>query len=157
MTIFTPIVNFFGIPSDIVHAGTNAQMGAYLYAPLFESYTSISRYIWVALITYLGNAVRLPVLGLIFHGFAIIMGGDGNLLSSFKVAVYSTAPMLLFGWIPYFGLLSGLWTGYIYVIAYHELHHISFGKAITFINLMIGIQLVYTFVTGAWLIQPQPW
>lgn len=151
LTILTPIMNFLGFPSNIIHGGTNAQMGAYLYAPSFEAVTGITRYFWVAVITYLGNAFKLPILGILFHLFGKIMGGKGTLIQSFKIAVYSAAPVLLFGWIPYFALISGIWPGYLYVIGFNELHETKIGKSIAFINFMIGIQIVYAFAFG-WVI-----
>ncbi|MGD2072997.1 MAG: hypothetical protein PVG65_05870 [Candidatus Thorarchaeota archaeon] len=156
LAVFTPIVNFLHIPCDIVHAGTNAQMGAFVMAPDLEVTTGISRYIWVGVITYVYNIAKFPILGLMFHIFAKILKGDGSLLVSFKVGVYAASPVLLFGWIPYFGLVSGLWVGYLYVIAFKMLHNSPLGPTIALVNLMIGVQLVWAFVFG-WLGSSTPW
>jgi hypothetical protein len=156
LAVFTPIVNYFHIPCDIVHAGTNAQMGAFVMAPDLESMTGISRYIWVGVITYVYNVAKFPILGLMFHVFAKILHGKGSLLHSFKVGVYATSPVLLFGWIPYFGLISGLWVGYLYVISLKQLHNTPLGPTIALVNLMIGVQLVWAFVFG-WLGSSTPW
>jgi hypothetical protein len=156
LAILTPLVNWFHIPSDIVHAGTNAQMGAYTLAPIFEAATGITRYFWVGILTYLGNVLKFPLLGLIYHFFAKILRGTGTLLDSFKVSIYAISPTLLFGWIPFFGLISGLWAGYLYVIALHELHETSFGPTIALINFLIGIQVVWAFIFG-WVGSSIPW
>jgi hypothetical protein len=156
LALLTPVVNWFHIPSDIIHAGTNAQMGAFVQAPLLESSTGISRYFWVAILTYFGNFLKFPLLGVLFHGFAKIMRGAGSLNDSFKVSIYSTAPVLLLGWIPYFGLISGLWVGYLYVVGFWKLHGVTMGKAIALVNLLIGIQLVWALVFG-WLGSSIPW
>lgn len=156
LAVLTPIVNWLHIPSDIVHAGTNAQMGAYVQAPILESNTGISRYFWVAILTYFGNLLKFPLLGILFHGFALGMRGAGSLNDSFKVSIYSTAPVLLFGWVPYFGLISGLWVGYLYVVGFWKLHNISMGKAIALVNLLIGVQLVWAFTFG-WIGSSDPW
>ncbi len=156
LAILTPLVNWFHIPCDIVHAGTNAQMGAYTLAPIFEAATGITRYFWVGILTYLGNVLKFPLLGLIYHLFAKILQGTGTLLDSFKVSIYAISPTLLFGWIPFFGLISGLWAGYIYVIALHELHETSFGPTIALINFLIGIQVVWVFIFG-WVGSSIPW
>ncbi|MGD9396420.1 MAG: YIP1 family protein [Candidatus Thorarchaeota archaeon] len=156
LAVLTPVVNWFHIPSDIVHAGTNAQMGAYVQAPLLEASTGISRYFWVAVLTYAGNLLKFPLLGVLFHGFSKIMHGTGTLNDSFKIAIYSTAPVLLMGWVPFFGLISGLWVGYLYVVGFWKLHNVSMGKAIALVNLLIGIQLVWAFVFG-WIGSSVPW
>jgi hypothetical protein len=156
LALLTPMVNWFGVPSNIVHAGTNAQMGAYVWAPVLEAATGVSRYLWVAVLTYVGNALRFPLLGVLFHAFAKLLRGSGSLLASFKVSVYATAPMLLLGWIPYFGLISGLWVGYLYVVALNRLHDIGWGPAIAFINVLIGVQLVWAFTFG-WIGSSVTW
>ncbi len=154
--ILTPLVCWVGIPANIIHSGTNAQMGAYVYAPLFEAATGISRFFWVGLLTYLLNVLKFPLIGLIYHIFAKLLRGSGSLLDSFKVGTYAVAPTLVFGWIPYFGLISGLWAGYLYVIALNRLHEIPLGPAIAVINFFIGIQVVWAFTFG-WFGSTIPW
>lgn len=39
LALFTPLVSWLGFPANIIHSGTNAQMGAYVYAPVFEATT----------------------------------------------------------------------------------------------------------------------
>ncbi len=156
LALLTPVVNWFHVPCDIVHAGTNAQMGAYVVAPHFELLTGVSRYLWVGVLTYAGNVLKFPLLGALFHVFAKILRGQGTVLDSFKVSVYATTPVLLFGWIPFFGLISGLWVGYLYVIALTKLHDVPWGPAIALVNLLIGVQLVWAFLFG-WLGSPTPW
>ncbi len=154
--ILMPIVCWFGIPANIVHSGTNAQMGAYTSAPLFEAMTGISRYIWVGILTYLLNVLKFPLIGLIYHVIAKILSGSGTLLDSFKVGTYAVAPTLVFGWIPYFGLISGLWAGYLYVLALNRLHVTPLGPTIAVINFLIGIQVVWAFTFG-WFGSTIPW
>lgn len=148
LAILTPVVVWFGFPPNIVHAGTNGQMGAYMYAPVLEMLTGVNRYIWVGILTYLLNVLKFPLIGLIYHIIAKILGGTGSLLDSFKVGIYAVSPTLLLGWIPYFGLISGLWAGYLYVIALNQLHDVRFGPAIAVINFFIGIQVVWAFTFG---------
>ncbi|MFX1562855.1 MAG: YIP1 family protein [Promethearchaeota archaeon] len=156
LAVLTPVVNWFHFPCDIVHSGTNAQMGAYVMAPVLEAATGVSRYIWVGLLTYLGNVAKFPLLGLIYHLLAKLLRGKGPLLESFKVAIYATSPMLLFGWIPFFGLISGLWTSFLYVIAFHRLHDTPLGPTIALMNFFIGIQVVWAFLFG-WVGSSVPW
>jgi hypothetical protein len=156
LAILMPIVCWFGIPANIVHSGTNAQMGAYAYAPLLEAMFGISRYIWVGILTYLLNVLKFPLIGLIYHVIAKILRGSGTLLNSFKVGTYAVAPTLVFGWIPYFGLISGLWAGYLYVVALNRLHETPLGPTIAVINFIIGIQVVWAFTYG-WFGSLTPW
>ncbi|MFX1576050.1 MAG: YIP1 family protein [Promethearchaeota archaeon] len=156
LAVLTPLVSWFGFPANIIHSGTNAQMGAYIYAPLLETITGLSRYFWVGLLTYILNVLKFPLIGLIYHIIAKLLRGSGTLLDSFKVGIYAVAPTLVFGWIPYFGLISGLWAGYLYVVALNRLHEISFGPGITVVNFFIGIQVVWAFTFG-WFGSIMPW
>jgi hypothetical protein len=156
LAILTPLVSWLGFPANIIHSGTNAQMGAYIYAPLLETITGLSRYFWVGLLTYVLNVLKFPLIGLIYHVIAKLLRGSGTLLDSFKVGTYAVAPTLVFGWIPYFGLISGLWAGYLYVVALNRLHEIPFGPGIAVINFFIGIQVVWAFTFG-WFGSITPW
>ncbi|MDO8055438.1 MAG: YIP1 family protein [Candidatus Hermodarchaeota archaeon] len=156
LAILTPVVSWLGVPANIIHAGTNAQMGAYVYAPLLEATTGLSRYVWVGLLTYLLNVLKFPLIGVIYHVIAKLLRGSGSLLDSFKVGTFAVAPTLVFGWVPYFGLISGLWAGYLYVVALNRLHEVPFGPAIAVINFFIGIQVVWAFTFG-WFGSTTPW
>ncbi len=156
LALLTPFVNWFHIPCDIVHAGTNAQVGAYLQAPLLEASTGISRYFWVGILTYFGNVLKIPLLGLLFHIIAKGLRGTGTILDSLKIGVFSASPVLLFGWISYFGLISGLWVGYLYVMDFCRLHNTSLGATICLVNLLIGVQVASAFLFG-WLGSSEPW
>ena len=155
LACLTPLMIWLGFPANIVHAGTNAQMGSYLYAPFLEAVTGITRYLWIGLLTFLLNILKFPLIGLIYHLIAKILRGTGTLLDSFKVGIYAVAPTLLFGWIPYFALISGLWAGYLYVVALNQLHNTSLGPTIALINTFIGIQIVWAFTFG-WFTTPAP-
>ncbi len=148
LALLTPFIIWLGFPQNIIHAGTNGQMGAFMYAPLLEALSGINRYIWAGILTYLLNTLKFPLIGFIYHIVARVLRGSGSLLDSFKVGIYATTPVLLFGWIPYFGLISGLWVGYLYVIALNQLHGIKWGPAIAIINFFIGIQVVWAFTFG---------
>jgi hypothetical protein len=45
LALMTPLANIAGFPSDVVHASTNAQMGAYKYAPMLEEATGVTRHV----------------------------------------------------------------------------------------------------------------
>ncbi len=156
LAVLTPFITLLGFPANIIHSGTNAQMGAYVYAPFLEATTGISRYLWVGVLTYLLNVLKFPLIGLIYYVIAKILRGSGSLLDSFKIGIYAVSPTLVFGWIPYFGLISGFWAGYLYVIGLNKLHGISLGAAVALINLFIGVQVVWAFTFG-WFGSTVPW
>lgn len=155
LAVLTPLINIAGFPSDVVHASTNAQMGAYKYAPQLEQITGVSRHVWTGLLTLLLMLVKLPLFVAFFHVFSKLLGGKGDLGASLRVVVYPGTPAMLFGWVPFSDFIFGLWVGFLYVPALRYLHDIQWGKAIAFVTFMMGLQILYVVLTGGgWLIEP---
>ena len=155
LAVLTPLVNIAGFPSDVVHASTNAQMGAYHYAPQIEQITGVSRHVWTGLLTLLLMLVKLPLFVAFLHVFSKLLGGRGDLGASLRLVVYPGTPAMLLGWVPFSDFIFGLWVGFLYVPALRYLHDIQWGKAIAFVTFMMGLQILYVVLTGGgWLIEP---
>ncbi len=155
LATLTPVMNVAGFPSDVVHASTNAQMAAFKYSPLLEQQLGASRYLWTGALTFGFMLAKLPFFVAFYHVFALLLGGKGSLLSSLKLAVYPATPALLLGWVPYSDFIFGLWVAFFLVPAFRYLHGVSWGRSIAFVNIMIGLQILYVVLTGGgWLIEP---
>ena len=155
LATLTPLINVAGFPSDVIHASTNAQMGAYKYSPVLEERTGFSRHLWTGLLTFALMLVKLPVFVAFFHVFARLLGGKGGLVESLGVVVYPATPAMLLGWVPYSDFIFGLWAGFLYVPALRYLHGVPWGRAIAFVTFMVGLQILYVVLTGGgWLIEP---
>ena len=155
LALLTPLANVAGFPSDVVHASTNAQMGAYKYAPLVEELTGVSRHLWTGVLTFLLMLVKLPFFVAFFHAIALLLGGKGGLGASLRLVVYAGTPAMLLGWVPYSDFIFGLWVGFLYVPALRYLHGVQWGRAVAFVTFMMGLQILYVVLTGGgWLIEP---
>ncbi len=155
LATLTPLVNVTGFPSDVIHASTNAQMGAYKYSPVLEERTGLSRHLWTGLLTFALMLLKLPVFVAFFHFFARLLGGTGGLVESLGVVVYPATPAMLLGWVPYSDFVFGLWAGFLYVPALRYLHEVPWGRAVAFVTFMMGLQILYVVLTGGgWLIEP---
>ena len=155
LALLTPLANIAGFPSDVIHASTNAQMGAYKYAPLVEELTGVSRHVWTGVLTFLLMLVKLPFFVAFFHTFALLLGGKGDLGASLRLVVYAGTPAILLGWVPYSDFIFGLWVGFLYVPALKYLHGVKWGRAVAFVTFMMGLQILYVVLTGGgWLIEP---
>ena len=155
LALLTPLANVAGFPSDVVHASTNAQMGAYKYAPLVEELTGVSCHFWTGVLTFLLMLVKLPFFMAFFHVFALLLGGKGGLGASLRLVVYAGTPAMLLGWVPYSDFIFGLWVGFLYVPALRYLHGVQWGRAVAFVTFMMGLQILYVVLTGGgWLIEP---
>ena len=154
LALLTPLANVAGFPSDVVHASTNAQMGAYKYAPLVEELTGVSRHVWTGVLTFLLMMVKLPFFVVFFHAFALLLGGKGDLGASLRLVVYAGTPAMLLGWVPYSDFIFGLWVGFLYVPALRYLHGVHWGRAVAFGTFLMGLQILYVVLTGGgWLIE----
>ena len=71
------------------------------------------------------------IWGAILHVFAYIQGGRWNISRSIKVAMYSSTPLMLLGWIPVLGIFGWIWAGALNVVGLHQYQDLSEGKAIT--------------------------
>lgn len=155
LAIMTPLANIAGFPSDVIHASTNAQMGAYKYAPMVEGLTGVSRHVWTGVLTFLLMMMKLPFFVAFFHAFALLLGGKGGLEASLGLVVYAGTPAMLLGWVPYSDFIFGLWVGFLYVPALRYLHGVQWGRAVAFVTLLMGLQIMYVVLTGGgWLIEP---
>lgn len=71
------------------------------------------------------------IWGAILHVFAYLLGGRWNISRSIKVAMYSSTPLMLLGWIPVLGIFGWIWVGALNVVGLHQYQDLSEGKAIT--------------------------
>ncbi|MFH8092911.1 MAG: YIP1 family protein [Candidatus Aenigmatarchaeota archaeon] len=80
----------------------------------------------------------------IFHIFAKLFGGYAPYEGTFKAYVYGMTPSILFGWIPYIGILGSIYGIYIFIKGISFIHAISLGKAflVWFIPILILLLLI---------------
>ncbi len=74
--------------------------------------------------------ISVFIWGVILHVFAYILGGRWNISRSIKVAMYSSTPLMLLGWIPVLGIFGWIWAGALNVVGLHQYQDIGEGKAI---------------------------
>ena len=74
--------------------------------------------------------ISVFIWGAILHVFAYILGGRWNISRSIKVAMYSSTPLMLIGWIPVLGIFGWVWAGALNVVGLHQYQDLSEGKAI---------------------------
>lgn len=70
------------------------------------------------------------IWGAILHVFAYLLGGRWHISRSIKVALYSSTPLMLLGWIPVLGIFGWIWVGALNVVGLHQYQDLPEGKAI---------------------------
>jgi len=95
-------------------------------APLFLYYFDPVTF---ALLAVLGAFAGLFISGLWTHLFVRAFGGRKGYRNTIKAFAYGDTPVLLFGWIPFVGMLFSIWALVLNIIGIRQLHEISTGRA----------------------------
>jgi hypothetical protein len=86
------------------------------------------------------------IAGAILHIFVYIVGGRKGIAQTIKALMYGSTPTLLFGWIPFIGLLAGIWSLILEIIGIKELHELTTGKAIMAVLIPIILLIILAII-----------
>lgn len=101
------------------------------------------------LIIGFSSILFIPVIGviglfigaLILHIFFKILGGKGTYDGTFRILAYASATAV-FSWIPFVGILAGLYMTYVVVIGDTKVHKISTLKSVVAVVMPVVIGIV---------------
>jgi len=100
------------------------------------------------------NYVQLLISTFIFAGivhlFAILFKGQGKYEDTYKSLVYGSAPILMFGWIPFFAIIPVLYSLFIEIKGITKLHNVSMGRAAAIV--LTPIILISTLIIALYTI-----
>jgi hypothetical protein len=119
--------------------------------PMYGIYSIFTLLIYGFL--FFGLIIGPFIVAAIMHVLTIIFGGRGNFSSTYKVTIYSDTAVLVFGWFPYIGPLSYLYSLYLYIKGLSILHNISMGRAflitmIPLVAIIVLISLIFLYILG---------
>ena len=106
------------------------------------AFGAIGMVLAVIVLMIIFGVIGLFIGGVILHIFVYIAGGRKDVSTTIRSAIYSATPNLLFGWIPFIGLLAGLWSLVLQVLAIRELHEISTARAVAAVVLPFVLMLI---------------
>lgn len=89
-----------------------------------------------AIVFYATGIIATFVFGGIIHLSAKLFKGKGNYLSTFKALVYGSTPAVLFGWIPFVGIIPSIYSLYLEIKGLSRLHQFSFVRGL--LALIVG-------------------
>jgi hypothetical protein len=133
--VFT-IILFFATPSMIVS-------GFLSFGPFSGLLGGVS----IPIFIYISLIVSIFVGAAIIHIVAMLLGGKGDYSATYKALAYAATPSLLAGWIPFLGILAGLYSLFLAIIGISKLHQVTLARAFVIVitPVIIFIVLITAF------------
>ena len=104
-------------------------------------------------LTFISGIIAVFIMGLWMHIWVYIVGGRKGVKQTIKALMYGATPSYLLGWIPFIGIIAGIWALIVEIIGIRQLHELSTGKAVlAFILAIIIPGIVAAIVIFAALI-----
>ncbi len=97
-------------------------------------------------ILFIFQIIGVFISGAIFHIFVYLVGGRKGLTQTIKAVIYGSTPGLLIGWIPFIGMIGGLWSLVLEVLGIRQLHEMTTGRAVLAVVIMLVVLVVVVTV-----------
>jgi len=82
----------------------------------------------------------------IIHLSAKLLGGKGDYSATYKVFAYGTTPTLLFGWIPWIGLILALYSYYLELKGLSKLHDVTMSRSFVITLLPVAVIMIILLI-----------
>lgn len=138
-----------------------SMFSAYQYIPGFGMMLKsgmVSSIIGLFLMFLVFGIIGIFVSGAIIHLGVKLFGGKRGYKETVKAVIYGGTPGYIFGWIPFIGLIFGIWAFILEIFGISELQEMSTGKAVAAILVPVIIfgvlfsiiiaAVVYMYVTS---------
>ncbi|NQE06639.1 hypothetical protein C5S32_12285 [ANME-1 cluster archaeon GoMg1] len=104
-------------------------------------------------LSLIAGIIAVFIMGLWMHIWVYVVGGRKGVTQTIKALMYGATPSYLLGWIPFIGIIAGIWALVVEIIGIRQLHELSTGKAVlAFILAIIIPGIVAAIVVFAALI-----
>ncbi len=111
------------------------------------------RAVAMLVLTFISGIIAVFIAGLCMHIGVYIVGGRKGVKQTIKALMYGSTPSCLLGWIPFVGIIAGIWALVVKIIGIRQLHELSTGKVgLAFILAIIIPGIVAAIVVFAALI-----
>ena len=105
----------------------------------------------IFLMMLVGGAIATLVFSAWLHLWVYILGGRNGIMQTVYAVIYGNTPRLLFGWIPFVGILFALWSLILGIIGIRELQEMGTGRAALAVIIAILIPLILIILLAAYL------
>jgi hypothetical protein len=104
----------------------------------------------IPVVMYISSLILSFVGAGFIHLFVKLFKGKGAYSNTYKALIYASTPFLLFGWVPWVGVIFGLYSFYLSLKGISKLHEVSMVRAfIMLITSTIVIILATIAIAGA--------
>lgn len=92
--------------------------------------------------SFIGVFISTLILAVWLHLWVYIFGGRNGIMQTLKALLYGSTPGLLFGWIPFIGILFSIWSLVLGILGIRELQDLSTARAVVITLIAVVIPIV---------------
>jgi hypothetical protein len=110
--------------------------------------------LFVVYLVFLALLFGVFFVGFFLHLFVLLMDGKKGVRETIKTTMFAATPMLLLGWIPFIGILGGIWSFVLLILGLRDNNGLSLEKSVIaailpvvlwWILLILGAVVVSSF------------
>jgi hypothetical protein len=110
--------------------------------------------LFVVYLVFLTLLFGVFFVGFFLHLFVLLMDGKKGVRETIKTTMFAATPMLLLGWIPFIGILGGIWSFVLLILGLRDNNGLSLEKSVIaailpvvlwWILLILGAVVVSSF------------
>ena len=110
--------------------------------------------LFVVYLVFLALLFGVFFVGLFLHVFVVLMDGKKSVKETLKTTMFAATPALLLGWIPFIGILGGIWSFVLLILGFRDNNGLSLEKSVIaailpvvlwWILLILGATMISSF------------
>jgi len=110
--------------------------------------------LFVVYLVFLALLFGVFFVGLFLHVFVVLMDGKKSVKETLKTTMFAATPILLLGWIPFIGILGGIWSFVLLILGFRDNNGLSLEKSVIaailpvvlwWILLILGATMISSF------------
>lgn len=146
----------------VINAVLSAIVGIAIVSAVWMAFSGFFEQIGLALPAIAGVGVILFAILMIIvqfvmvfiaaawlHLFVYLFGGRKGYLQTLKSVTFGSTPAMLFGWIPFIGMLAGIWSFALEILGIRELQEMTTGKAALAVILAVLVIVLIVIAIAA--------
>jgi hypothetical protein len=152
---YVGIAAIFSALSAVLFAFASTMFGSMMggFGMMLGTGAGIIGAIWLFVTLFILMVISAFIGGAIVHIFVYLLGGRKGIVKTIIALMYGDTPYLLFGWIPFIGLIAIIWALVLNVLGIRQFQELTTERAILAIIMpfiIIGI-IVMVVVTAVFM------